>query len=52
MDLYSATLTLNWRPAPNIKVQPEIRYDHSSLDGAFDGQDSRLVFGAGVSYLF
>lgn len=52
MDLYSATITLNWRPAPNIKVQPEIRYDHSSLDGAFDGQDSRLVFGAGVSYLF
>src|SRR5258705_7926346 len=52
MELYSATLTLNWKPAPNIKIQPEIRWDHTSLAGGFDGQDSRVIFGAGVSYLF
>jgi len=52
MELYSATLTLNWKPAPNIKIQPEIRWDHTSLAGGFDGQDSRIVVGAGVSYLF
>ena len=52
MELYSATLTLNWKPAPNIKIQPEIRWDHTSLADGFDGQDSRIVVGAGVSYLF
>src|SRR6185295_5620953 len=52
MDLLSATLTLNYRPVPNIKIQPEIRYDHTSLAGGFDGRRHRFVLGAGVSYLF
>lgn len=51
-DLASITLTLNWKPAPNIKIQPEIRYDHASQSGDFDGQNARFIFGAGVSYLF
>ena len=52
MDLLSATLTLNYHPVPNIKIQPEVRYDHTSLAGGFDGQRHRFLLGAGVSYLF
>lgn len=52
MDLYSATLTFNIRPVPSIKIQPEVRYDHTSLHGGFDGKSDRVIVGAGVSYLF
>lgn len=51
-DLQSFTLTLNYKPVPNVKIQPEIRYDHTSYAGAFDGQDSRFLVGVGISYLF
>jgi hypothetical protein len=51
-DLASLTLTLNIRPVPNIKIQPEIRYDATSYTDAFDGQDKRFLVGLGVSYLF
>ena len=51
-DLYSATLTFNYRPAPNVKIQPEIRYDHTSLEGGFDGEENRVIIGAGLSYAF
>lgn len=51
-DLSSLTLTLNYKPVPNIKIQPEIRYDNTSYSGGFDGQDSRFLVGAGISYLF
>ena len=51
-DLASFTLTLNYKPAPNVKIQPEVRYDTTSYGGGFDGQSSRWTIGAGVSYLF
>jgi hypothetical protein len=52
-DLSSVALTLNWRPLPSIKVQPEIRFDHTSWSGGFvPGKQDRVIFGAGVSYLF
>lgn len=51
-DLQSFTLTLNYKPVPSVKIQPEIRYDHTSYSGAFDGQDSRFLVGVGISYLF
>jgi hypothetical protein len=51
-SLSSLTLTLNFRPAPNLKIQPEIRYDHTSYAGGLDGHKDRFVVGAGVSYLF
>ncbi len=51
-DLSSLTLTFNYKPAPNIKIQPEIRYDRTSYAGGFDGTKDRFTFGAGVSYLF
>lgn len=51
-DIASVALTLNFRPAPNIRIQPEIRYDHTSYKGGFDGSKDRFIIGAGVSYLF
>ena len=51
-DLSSVTLTLNYKPLPNVKIQPEVRYDHTSYQDGFDGQDSRFLVGAGISYLF
>ncbi len=52
-DLYSVALTLNYRPTPNLKIQPEIRFDHTSWSGGFvPGKQFRAIYGAGVSYLF
>lgn len=51
-DIASVALTLNWRPAPNVKIQPEIRYDHTTYTGGFDGKKDRVVVGVGVTYLY
>jgi hypothetical protein len=52
-DLTSVALTLNYKPLPNIKIQPEVRFDHTSWSGGFvDGKQNRVIFGAGISYLF
>ena len=51
-DLASLTLTFNWKPVPNIKIQPEIRWDHTSFKNGLDGKEDRFLVGAGVSYLF
>jgi hypothetical protein len=51
-DISSIALTLNIRPVPNIKIQPEVRFDHTSYKGGFDGHENRTVIGLGASYLF
>lgn len=51
-NVSSIAFTLNIRPVANLKFQPEIRYDHTSYQGGFDGDNDRFVFGAGVTYLF
>ena len=53
-DLGSVTLTLNLKPAPNIKIQPEIRYDYTSYSNGLQvgGKQDRIIIGCGVSYLF
>jgi hypothetical protein len=52
-DLTSVALTLNYKPLPNLKIQPEVRYDHTSWSGGFvDGKQDRWIVGAGISYLF
>ena len=51
-DLTSVALTLNIKPVPNIKLQPEIRFDNTSYKNGFDGQESRFLIGMGASYLF
>jgi len=51
--LTSVALTLNYKPVPSIKIQPEVRYDHTSYSGGFvEGKQDRFIFGAGVSYIF
>lgn len=50
--LASVTFTLNYKPVPNIKIQPEIRWDRTGYEDGFDGKESRFMIGAGVSYLF
>jgi hypothetical protein len=51
-DLASVALTLNYKPVPSIKIQPELRFDHTSYKDGFDGVQDRFLIGAGVSYLF
>ena len=51
-DIASIAFTLNLKPAPNIKIQPEIRYDHSTMVNAFGRSADRFILGAGISYLF
>lgn len=53
-SLGSITLTLNYKPTPNLKIQPEIRYDYTSYSNGLDtgGKKDRLIVGCGVSYLF
>ncbi len=48
----SVTLTLNYRPTPSVKIQPELRYDHTDYAGGFDGEDDRFIIGAGITYSF
>lgn len=51
-DIASVAFTLNLKPAPNIKIQPEVRFDTTTYKGAFDGEENRVVVGVGASYLF
>jgi hypothetical protein len=52
-DITSVALTLNYTPISRIKIQPEIRYDHTSFPGGWvPGKRDRVIFGAGASYLF
>jgi putative OmpL-like beta-barrel porin-2 len=51
-DLGSVTLTLNLKPTPTIKIQPEIRYDYTSFSGGLDGKKDRVIIGCGATYLF
>jgi hypothetical protein len=51
-DMTSVTLTLNVKPVPNVKIQPEIRYDHTTLQNGFGNHNDRWIIGMGASYLF
>lgn len=51
-NLASFTLTLNLKPAPNLKIQPEVRYDTTSYTGGLNGSHDQFIIGCGASYLF
>jgi hypothetical protein len=51
-NLGSLTATLNLTPVPNIKIQPEIRYDYTSYSGGLNGEVSRFIIGCGATYSF
>lgn len=50
----SLTLTLNYKPVPSLKIQPEVRYDYTTYDGGLQsgGQKSRILLGLGATYSF
>lgn len=51
-NIGSVTLTLNLKPTPNLKVQPEIRYDYTSYEGGLNGKKGQFIVGCGATYLF
>ncbi len=57
-NIGSLTLTLNYKPVPALKIQPEVRYDYTSYSGAggasgaFDGKKDRVIIGVGATYSF
>jgi hypothetical protein len=52
--LGSITLTLNYKPTPALKIQPEIQYDYTTYNGGLEpsGHKDRILVGCGVTYLF
>ena len=52
-DLTSVTFTLNYRPVGPVKIQPEVRWNHSNFSGAFgNGKSDQVIVGMGATYLF
>lgn len=53
-DLEEVTLTLDYKPVPMVKIQPEIRWNHCNYASGFglDGKKDQIIVGMGVSYLF
>ncbi len=51
-DLWSLTLTLNYKPVEGLRIAPEIRYDHSSRETAFDGHEDQVLTSIAAVYSF
>jgi hypothetical protein len=51
-ELYSSTVTLNYKPVANLQVRPEVRWDHSDKPGTFNGIRDQFTVGMGVAYLY
>jgi hypothetical protein len=56
-QLSSLTLTLDYKPVPALKIQPEIRWNHTSYPEGFatssgGGKRDQVIVGMGASYLF
>jgi hypothetical protein len=51
-ELYSVTFTLNYKPIPEIRISPELRWDHSTLNRAFAGHDDQVTIGVGAAYFY
>jgi hypothetical protein len=51
-ELCSVTLTFNYKPVEGLKLSPELRWDHSSLNTAFDGHDTQVTVGLGAVYSY
>ena len=51
-ELSSVTFTLNLKPSANIKIQPEVRWNHSTASGTLNGKSDQLIVGVGASYIF
>jgi len=43
---------VNFKPVEGLRLAPEIRYDHSSLNNAFDGHSDQFTGALGAVYSF
>ncbi len=50
--LQSYTLTFNWHPVPYLKIQPEVRLNHTSYKGGFNGKENEYIVGMGATVSF
>ncbi|HUI06381.1 MAG TPA: outer membrane beta-barrel protein [Verrucomicrobiae bacterium] len=51
-ELCSVTLTVNFKPVEALKLAPEFRWDHSSVDTAFEGHETQVTLGFGAVYSY
>ena len=51
-ELYSETVTLNFKPINNLQIRPEVRYDRAAAGTAFNGKKDQITAGVGVAYLY
>jgi hypothetical protein len=51
-ELYSLTFTANFRPVPELRLSPEIRWDRSSKNNAFDGHKDQVTLGVGAAFFY
>jgi hypothetical protein len=52
-ELYSLTLTLNYKPVDGLRIAPEFRFDRSTLDDAFgNNNDTQIMTTIGAAYSF
>jgi hypothetical protein len=54
-DLFALTLGVDWRPLrclPNLRLRPELRWDHASGDEPFDGGTNSDQFTAALDVIF
>jgi hypothetical protein len=54
-DLFALTLGVDWRPvrqAPNLRLRPEIRWDHAMGDAPFDGGTRENQFTLALDVIF
>jgi hypothetical protein len=51
-ELTSVTLTVNFKPIEGLRLAPELRWDHSSVETAFDGHGDQVTLGFGVAYSY
>lgn len=50
--LYSLTLTVNAKPVKDVRIAPELRWDHSTSADVFDGKRDQVTLGVGAAYFF
>jgi len=51
-ELYSLTLTMNYKPVEGLRLSPEFRFDHSTQNDAFNGHDTQIMTTFGAAYSF
>jgi hypothetical protein len=47
-ELYSIEFTVNLKPVEKLRIAPNIRWDHSTLDTAFNGHSDQITVGVGA----